>query len=57
MGSTEEKKSDLKTKLDNVIKKSDAQKRILKKILTRLNNDSDELEKDVEGNSMNNWQL
>ena len=54
MNSAEEKKTDLKTKLDDVIKKSDAQKRILKKILTRLNDDSEELEKDKEDNATSN---
>ena len=55
MNTAEEKKTDINTKLDEVIKKSDNQQRILKKILTRLNDDSEELEKDKEDHSTSNW--
>jgi len=46
-----DKKTDLETKLDDVIKKSDNQKRILKKILQRLNDNSESPEKENENNS------
>ena len=44
MDSIEKKSKELKTKLDNVIEKSNAQKKILKKILTQLNKQNENLE-------------
>ena len=44
MDSTSKKSTDLKTKLDNVIEKSNAQKKILKKILTQLNKQNENLD-------------
>ena len=43
MGSGNKKSTDLKTKLDSVIEKSNAQKKILKKILTQLNKQNEDL--------------
>jgi hypothetical protein len=37
-----DKNSELKTKLDGVIEKSNAQKKLLKKILTQMNKQSEE---------------
>ena len=44
MDTGDKKSADLKTKLDNVIEKSNTQKKILKKILTQLNKQNENLE-------------
>ncbi len=50
MDSANKISEDLKTKLENVIKKSNAQKKTLKKILTQLNKQFEEMKNQTKKN-------
>lgn len=51
MDSNKKNNKKLKTKLDGVIEKSEAQKKLLKKILTHLNKQNEDLENQSNKNS------
>ena len=46
------KKKELKEKLDHVIEKSNAQKKILKKIMTQLNKETEDIEEEPDENEI-----